>query len=175
MRPRSSTVAPLLLIASLAAAPGCASMRAAEARDAYLSNALAAYDFPETCIALWPRVLRLLAAKGFSLEGTDREVAGQPPQGSFAQTMNAGFSTRGTPDGSLASGTNWNDRWTRYVASGTPAGPASCRVTFKRIWQASNDPATQNSALDWDMTLALLSAADPSAAARIESGAPKAD
>jgi len=175
---RTSSLAPArrLLLASLlaAAASACAGIRAADARDAYLSSALASYDYPGACIDVWPAVLRLLSARGYSLVGPDRAVAGEPPQGSFAQAMSAGFQTRGTPDGTLTVGTNWNEHWTRYVATGTPAGAGACRVGFTRIWQASNDPATQNSAPDWEMGLGLLEATDPAAAARIESGAPKA-
>ncbi|HTP50555.1 MAG TPA: hypothetical protein VMK42_07655 [Anaeromyxobacteraceae bacterium] len=160
------------LLAALLAS-GCASMRAAEARDEYLAKALGAYEYPKSCLELWPSVVRLLAGKGYSLVGGDRTVAGQPPQGGFSSTMSAGYETRGTGGGDLTVGTDWNRSWTRYVANGTLTGPASCQVSFTRIWKDSVDMAGENSADSPQMELDLLKSVDPAAAARIEAQAPK--
>ncbi|HVP68361.1 MAG TPA: hypothetical protein VMT17_13990 [Anaeromyxobacteraceae bacterium] len=151
----------------------CASMMAAEARQDYIANELAHVEYREACITLWPRVVKLLAAKGFGLYGEDRAVVGEPPQNSFEQTMSPGFQTRGTGGGSLEVGTNWNDRWTRYVATGTAVGAAACQVTFNRIWKDQVDPAAVHSAVDSNMAMDLLRSVDPAEAARIEASAPK--
>ena len=56
----------LCLLAAGALLSGCAAMQAAEARSAYLAKELGAFEYPKSCLDLWPSVVRLLAAKGYS-------------------------------------------------------------------------------------------------------------
>lgn len=55
-------------------------------------------------------------------------------------------------------------------ASGVAAG---CAVTFTRIWRGTIDPADNQEKTDWKVQLELLKQVDPTAASRLEAGAPK--
>jgi hypothetical protein len=118
-------------------------------------------------------VLRQVAGEGYSLVGADRAAAGEPPQNSAASFFSEGYQTRSTSDGGLQAASDWNRSWVRYVANGTPTG-GGCTVRYTRVTQRdTDDPGKVFSAPDWEMALALLRRVDPSAAARIEAGAPK--
>jgi hypothetical protein len=167
----SSKVA-VLLLASLASLTGCASMRAAEARDAYLKESMGAYTYRQSCGALWPDVLKLLASQGYSLVGADRAVGGEPRQSAAGNFFSEGFATRETYAGGLVVATDWNRDWVRYRAEGVVVG-GGCRVLFTREAQPdTDDPSTTTSSTDWDMALALLRRVDPAEAKRIEAGLP---
>jgi hypothetical protein len=153
---------------------GCASMRLAEARDAYLQAELGAWVYRQDCKVLWPDVLRQIASQGYSLVGADRNVAGEPPQSGAANFFSEGFETRETYDGGLVVASDWNKSWVRVRASGAVVG-SSCKVGFTRVEQPdTDDPGKTRSGTDWDMALGLLRRVDPAAAARVEAGVPRA-
>jgi molybdopterin-binding protein len=102
-----------VLIVALA---GCASMRAAEARDAYLKESMGSHTYRQSCGALWPDVLKLLASQGYSLVGADRAVGGEPRQSAAGNFFSEGFQTRETYAGGLVVATDWNRDWVRYRA-----------------------------------------------------------
>lgn len=152
---------------------GCASMRAAQARDAYLQKELGGLVYPRTCAAIWPDVLRQIASGGFSLVGQDRAVAGEPPQNPVDNFFSEGFQTRETFQGGLVVATDWNRSWQRIRASGAVVD-GGCRVTFERDSRPdTDDPGKATSTIDLDMALGLLRRVDPAAAGRIEAGVPK--
>ncbi len=153
---------------------GCASMRVAEARDAYLKTEMAGWVYAKSCQAIWPDVLRQLAGAGYSLVGTDRIVAGEKPQGAVSGFFSEGFETRETYDGGLVVATDWSRSWVRYRAIGNVVGNG-CKVTFTRDAQPdTDDPGKMQSSTDWEMALGLLRRVDPAGAARVEAGMPKA-
>lgn len=161
-----------LAILLLPALAGCASMRAAEARDAYLKESMGSYTYRQSCGALWPDVLKLLASQGYSLVGADRAVGGEPRQSAAGNFFSEGFQTRETYAGGLVVATDWNRDWVRYRAEGIVVG-GGCRVVFTREAQPdTDDPSTTTSSTDWDMALALLRRVDPAEAGRIEAGIP---
>ena len=171
---RSRALALASLSVLLVGATGCASVRAAAARDAHLRDALGAHVYPMTCLAVWPDVLRLLASKGFALVGADRIVAGQPPQSGIGNFFSQGFQTQESFDGGLVVASDWNSAWVRYRASGTVVPPGGCTVTFTRFSQPdTDDPSRTTSEKDWEMALELLRRVDPAAAAGVEAGVPR--
>jgi hypothetical protein len=164
------------LAAALAALAGCASIRLADERDAYYRNALGTFRYEKTCLDVWPAVLKLLGSKGYPLQGRDRAYAGQPPEGAFSSFVDQGFETRPVEGGGLLVKTGWQpslETTTRYQVRGTPTAPPGCAVSFTRIWQGTNDPAEDHQEVDWRIQLELVRSLEPSAAARIEAGAPR--
>jgi hypothetical protein len=171
---RSRLLVVLGLLWVAASLSACAAARVAAERDAWYEKELGAYAFPESCGAIWPRVLRLLAARGYSLAEADRAVAGEKPLDPFVAPFTLSSRTRQTEAGGLTVTTDWNREWVRYRVVGTPAGTAACQVAFTRTTQDSlDDPGSTSSYRDWQMSLDLLREVDPAAASRIEAGTPR--
>lgn len=167
-RRRAMALATILLSALV----GCASMRAAEARDAYMKESMGSYTYRQSCGALWPDVLKLLASQGYALVGADRTVGGEPPQSAAGNFFSEGFQTKETYTGGLVVATDWNQKWVRYRAEGIVVG-GGCRVVFTREAQPdTDDPSKTTSSTDWDMAFSLLRRVDPAEAKRIEAGIP---
>jgi hypothetical protein len=166
--------------ASLAAAflvlgAGCAGMQRSAEREAWFGKQLAGYAYPQACMDLWPTVLKLLAGRGYPLQGRDRAYAGQPPESGLSSFVDQGYETRPVPGGGLQVKTGWSDSAegaNQYLVTGTPAGAAACAVTFVGRARDTLDPATIVETPDWRMQLDLLRVVDPPAAARMEGAAP---
>lgn len=169
-------VAPWVVVAGLLGASGCASMRlAGERRDYYLKE-LTTFTYAKGCLDVWPSVLKLLGAKGYPLEGRDRQYAGQARQGTLGAVVNQGYETRAVEGGGLVVLTGWlaaTEGNSRYEVTGNPAQPSGCAVSFTRIFTGTIDPSSDQREPDWRIQLELVKELQPDAAARIESGAPK--
>jgi hypothetical protein len=165
----------LAAVTALALA-GCASIRLADERDAYLRRELGAFRYEKACLDVWPAVLELLGSKGYPLQGRDRPYAGQASQGALGSFLDEGFETRQVEGGGLLVKTGWqpaSESASRYLVSGNPARPTGCVISFTRIWHGTFDPANDQQEIDAGMQLELLKQLEPAAAARVEAGAPK--
>ena len=163
------------LVAAVAA--GCASIRLGEEQQAYFRPKLDTYRYSQSCLDVWPSVLKLLGSKGYPLEGRDRQYAGQGAQSGLASFVDQGYETRPVEGGGLVVRTGWlpsSDGASRYQATGSPGEPSGCAVTFTRISRGTFDPADIQQATDWKVQLELLMQIDPAAAGRLEAGARKA-
>jgi hypothetical protein len=172
-RTHRSTGGLLVALAAALATTGCASIRLADARAAYFQNELSHLQYQRSCEQLWGDVLRLLASKGYPLEGRDREYSGEVRQGGFAQLVSGGSETKRTPEGGLTMRTGWDSSLTRYQVTGYQPAPNACQVAFLYQWQDDVDPATVHEAQGWQMELDLLRRVDPAAASQMAAGAPK--
>jgi hypothetical protein len=155
---------------------GCASMRLADERQAYFSPQLGTYRYAQSCLDVWPSVLKLLGSKGYPLEGRDRQYAGQGAQSGLGAFVDQGYETRAVEGGGLVVRTGWlpaSEGASRYQVTGSPGQPSGCAVTFTRIWRGTIDPADDQEKTDWKVQLELLKQVDPAAASRLEAGAPK--
>jgi hypothetical protein len=164
------------LAAAAAVTAGCASMRLADERQAYFSPQLGTYRYAQSCLDVWPSVLKLLGSKGYPLEGRDRQYAGQGAQSGLGAFVDQGYETRAVEGGGLVVRTGWlpeSEGASRYQVTGSPGQPSGCAVTFTRTWRGTIDPADNQEKTDWKVQLELLKQVDPAAASRLEAGAPK--
>jgi hypothetical protein len=149
---------------------GCAGLGPARARETYLRQQLDDLEYAKPIGEVWPDVLRLLAERGYSLVGRDREKAGLPEQGFLGRLVSAGFETQQLGEEGRAVETDWDRHRLRYRVEGRCAG-GRCRIEFTSIKQDEMDPARDQRWRDREMELDLLRRVDPEAAARIEAGA----
>jgi hypothetical protein len=166
----------VVVAVSLLGTTGCASMRLADQRRDYYLKELTTFPYAGSCLDVWPSVLKLLGAKGYPLEGRDRQYAGQAKQGTLGAIVNQGYETRAVEGGGLMVLTGWlpaAEGKSRYEVTGNPAPPSGCAVTFTRIFTGTIDPSDDQREPDWRIQLELLKQLQPDAAARVESGAPK--
>ena len=173
---RTMRVASWVAAAALLGASGCASLRLADQQRDYYLKELHTFPYARSCLDVWPSVLKLLGAKGYPLEGRDRQVAGQAKQGTLGAIVNQGYETRAVEGGGLMVLTGWlaaAEGNSRYEVTGNPAQPSGCAVTFTRIFTGTIDPSNDQRESDWRIQLELLKELQPDAASRIESGAPK--
>ena len=159
--------------ASLLAAMGCSSFTAGGAGPAYVRDTMREYRFPKACEALWVDALKVIAAQGFGLVGSDRELAGQEKQGAITNFLNRGHATTRDDDGVFEAESDANGQGLRYLVKGKPAGPDGCFVQFYGI-QDDRANSTETRHRDYDQELVLLSRIDPAAAARVLEAADKA-
>jgi len=173
----SRTVRHVIVLGVVAAlATGCASMRLADERQAYFTPKLDTYLYAQACLDVWPAVLRLLGSKGYPLEGRDRQYAGQGAQSGLGAFVDQGYETRPVEGGGLVVRTGWlpsSEGASRYQVSGSPGQPSGCSVTFTLISRGTVDPSNIQEVTDWKVQLELLKQVDPTAASRLEAGAPK--
>jgi len=168
-------IAPGLAIV-LATAAGCASIRAADERDAYFRKSAGSFTYAKGCLDVWPSVLAILGSHGYPLQGRDRQYAGEGKQSAFGAFVDQGYETRAIDGGGLMVLTGWlaaAEGRSRYEVTGQPGQPAGCVVTFTRIDTGTIDPATERRTTDYAIQLELMRKIEPAAAARIEGGAPK--
>jgi hypothetical protein len=173
---RSRLAAVALAAAVLLGAAGCASIRAADERMAYYQAQVGTFTYAKSCLDVWPGVLKLLGAKGYPLEGRDRQYADQGKQSSWGAFVDQGYQTRAVVGGGLIVKTGWqfgDSGQSRYEVTGNPGDPSGCAVTFTRISAGTIDPSEEQRQVDWKIQLELLRQEEPATAARIEAGAPK--
>jgi hypothetical protein len=168
---RTHIAATIALAAGIAA--GCATLTHGGARNAYVANAMREYRFPVACEKLWPDALRMLAQEGFSLVGTDRELAGQDKQGAITNFLNVGHATTLDDKGVYESETDWNSTRFRYQVRGAMAGKDGCFVNFVGI-QEDRTNSTERRHRDYEKEFYLLSVVAPAEGARISAEADKA-
>ncbi len=133
---------------------GCAGIRAAQARQAYLQSQTENVVISRPLEQVWPEVQQLLFLEGFELKNSG---------------MLSGFSTETedryekSTDGSSA---------TRYLVQGTSVG-TGCRVTFIKLVELVSSTGTHSrtTGRDFDLEFRLLQQADPAKAAELERGA----
>ena len=159
--------------ASLLAAMGCSSFTAGGAGPAYVRDTMREYRFPKACEARWVDALKVIAADGFGLVGTDRELAGQEKQGVISNFLNRGHATTRDDDGVFEAESDANGQGLRFLVKGKPAGADGCFVQYLAI-KDDRANATESRHRDYDKELELLSRIDPPAAARIMDAADKA-
>ena len=160
-------------VVAVLAASGCKSWTAGGAGPAYVRDAMREYRFPRACEALWVDALKVVAADGFGLVGTDRELAGQEKQGVISNFLNRGHATTRDDDGVFEAESDANGQGLRYLVKGKPAGPDGCFVQFYGI-QDDRVNSTETRHRDYDQELLLLARVDPAAAARVLEAADKA-
>jgi len=160
-------------VVAVLAAPGCKSWTAGGAGPAYVRDAMREYRFPRACEALWVDALKVVAADGFGLVGTDRELAGQEKQGVISNFLNRGHATTRDDDGVFEAESDANGQGLRFLVKGKPAGADGCFVQYLAI-KDDRANATESRHRDYDKELELLSRIDPPAAARIMDAADKA-
>ena len=160
-------------VAVLLAAAGCKSFTAGGPGPAYVRDAMREYRFPKACEVLWVDALKVIAADGFGLVGSDRELAGQEKQGVVSNFLNRGHATTRDDDGIFEAESDANGQGLRFLVKGKPAGTDGCFVQFFGI-QDDRTNSTETRHRDYDKELQLLSKIDPSAAARILDAADRA-
>lgn len=163
----------MLAVAVVLAATGCKSFTAGGAGPAYVRDVMREYRFPRACEALWVDALKVIAAQGFGLVGSDRELAGQEKQGVITNFLNRGHATTRDDDGVFEAESDANGQGFRFLVRGKPAGPDGCFVQFFGI-QDDRANSTEHRHRDYDQELVLLARIDPGAAARILEDADKA-
>ena len=109
-------------VAVLLAASGCKSFTAGGAGPAYVRDAMREYRFPKACEVLWVDALKVIAAHGFGLVGSDRELAGQEKQGVITNFLNRGHATTRDDDGVFEAESDANGQGLRFLVKGKPAG-----------------------------------------------------
>ncbi len=160
-------------VAVLLVASGCKNFTAGGAGPAYVRDTMREYRFPRACEALWVDALKVVAAQGFGLVGSDRELAGQEKQGVITNFLNRGHATTRDDDGVFEAESDANSQGLRYLVRGKPAGADGCFVQFYGI-QDDRANSTETRHRDYDQELVLLSRIDPAAAARVLDAADKA-
>jgi len=160
-------------VAAMLATVGCSTVAGGGARPTYVRDAMENYRFPKACDALWGNALAVIAAKGYGLAGTDRQLAGQDRQGAIPGFLNPGHATTRDDRRAYESVSDANDKDQRYMVQGRPAGTDGCYVQYFSILDDLIN-SVGRSYRDYDMELALLSRVDPAAAARIAQGEDKA-
>jgi hypothetical protein len=156
----------MVAVAVLVASSACSKTIAGGAGPAYVRDTMRDYRFPRACDALWVDALKIIAADGFGLVGTDRELTGQEKQGVITNFLNRGHSTTRDDDGIYEAESDANGQALRFLVKGRPAGADGCFVQYYAI-QDDRVNATEARHRDFDKELQLLSRIDPAAAARI--------
>lgn len=181
---RARCVAACLLVV----AGGCASWRAAQARQERLRAGLDGLRYSVPPAAAWQEVRRLLADRGFPLAGEDAAAVGQkglgiagllsPARETHPYEESVGLlpgllskpATRS--DGSVSLDTGWRNAGDRQHVDGL-VEKDGFRVVFTRILQDPANPRNE-AQRDLEMELELARRLDPAAAASIEAGLPGA-
>ncbi len=160
-------------VVALVAAAGCKNFTAGGSGPAYVRDAMREYRFPKACEVLWVDGLKVIAADGFGLVGSDRELAGQEKQGFVTSFLNRGHATTRDDDGVFEAESDANGQGLRFLVKGKPAGADGCFVQYFAI-QDDRTNSTEARHRDYDKELQLLSKIDPMAAARILDAADRA-
>jgi hypothetical protein len=155
-----------MAVAVLLAASGCKSFTAGGAGPAHVRDAMREYRFPKACEVLWVDALKVIAADGFGLVGSDRELAGQEKQGVITSFLNRGHATTRDDDGVFEAVSDADGQGLRFLVKGKPAGADGCFVQYFAI-QDDRANASEARHRDYDKELQLLSMIDPLAAAKV--------
>jgi hypothetical protein len=163
---------PWMLVAVLALG-GCKSVTAGGTRPAYIRDAMRDYRYPKPCEELWVDGLKFLASQGYSLVGSDRELAGQEKQGVITHFLNRGHATTRDDEGVYESETDADGQGVRHLLQGKPAGKDGC---FIKIFVITDDRMTAEVRRhrDYDQELLLLARINPVEGSRILEEADKA-
>jgi hypothetical protein len=160
-------------LAAALAVTACSSLTAGGAGPAYVRDAMRDYRFPKACDALWVDALKIIAADGYGLVGSDRELAGQDKQGFITNFLNRGHATTRDDQGVYEAESDADAQFVRFLVRGKPAGSDGCFVQFFSILDDRAN-STERRHRDYDMELRLLTKVDPAAAAKIADAADKA-
>jgi hypothetical protein len=131
----------------LACASGCAAMRAAAARQAYINNQTSGHVYAQPVAAVWPAARQLL--------------------------FEAGYQVKDTGEGSMTLETEWlagqNNQFTRVLAQGIAIDDTHAKVQFTRLTRNANMNPESSRALDLEWE--LIQRADPDSASQIQTAA----
>jgi hypothetical protein len=133
----------ILLGVVLVAGTGCASLKAFQARQAYIQDQTRAHAYAKPIAAVWPEVRKLLFEKGFKTKDSDTG-------NSFS------LETEEKKDG---------DGKVRYLVLGTKVDEGSCKVEFTRMGAGVLGPTSER---DLDLEWVLLRRVEPESGERIE-------
>ena len=177
------------VLAIVAAAGGCAGVRAQRERQQRLAGALDAQRYARPVAEVWLEARRLLAAEGYPLAEEDAKEVGQRPMGLASSLLSPARATHplaaergllqelgvlrrdeGGPRG-LALDTGWSRELRRQRAEAFE-GDGGVRVVFTRIQQLATDRQEERSR-DLELELALLRRLEPAAAAQVEESLPR--
>jgi hypothetical protein len=192
------TRSPLWIASALAAVvvTGCASVKAARAREAYLKAQLEPLVYDRPIEGIWTDVRKLLNEKGYPLAGEDAVAAGQT-ENWFASFLTPAMETRtGRAEDSAEAGFlpgllpskapgKGEETW-RYLKTGLSkqlkmyrvdavADGPGWRVVFTSYQASPTDHQyflRDTAKRDHEMELELARRVDPAAAARIEANMP---
>ena len=161
-----------LVAATLLATSSCASMRAERARREALTPRLDALRYAKPLGEAWTEARRLLAEKGYPLDGSDAEAVGQKPA-VLPSFLSRAKETRPDPAGGQFLETGWGPGPFRYRLQGSSDGSGT-RIVF---WAIPDDPMDRGHdgyppVRGLDMELELARRLDPAAAAAIEAALP---
>jgi hypothetical protein len=131
------------VVLGLVAAPGCASLKAFQARQQYIQDQTRSHAYAKPIAVVWPEVRKLLFEQGFKTKDSDTG-------NSFS------LETEEKKDG---------DSKVRYLVLGTKIDDGSCKVEFTRMGSGVLGPTSER---DLDLEWALLRRVDPEAGTRIE-------
>lgn len=166
-----------LAVALVVLAGGCASMRAARARQQALQTQLDALQLGKPLDEVWPEVRRLLHAQRYGLVGKDAEALGVDVPSGLLTLISVAKETQSNGSGGRFLETGWGPGVLRkrYRAEGIPTA-AGCRVVFTAIPEDMTERGrdAREKARDLEMELLLAWRVDPVAAERIEGSLPDA-
>lgn len=135
----------LLLGALLIGMSACAAMKGAQARTAYIQDAVQNYVYDKECEKVWPDARELLFEQDYSVKDTGE-----------AATMTVETEWRHTDSGS-----------SKYLVQGTAPQEGQCDVRFNKKSRSDTSTSSTNSE-DHDMAWELLQRVEPEVAAEIE-------
>ncbi|HEU4384487.1 MAG TPA: hypothetical protein VFR85_13455 [Anaeromyxobacteraceae bacterium] len=162
------TGAALSLAAAAALFASCASIEAERARQEALVPRLDALSYSRPLDEVWDQGRRLLAEKGYPLDGKDAEAVGKKPN-PLEFILSRAKDTRPDPDGGQFLETGWGPRTLRYRFRAWTEN-SNTRVAFWAIGENPAEPGRDASppTRGVDMELELARRLDPEAAAAIE-------
>ena len=130
---------------------GCASMRAASARNQYIEHTVQQFTYQKPCDEVWAAARTMLFAKDFQVKSADASAG-------------------------LTLETEWkynpNGTSSRYLFQGQAPAPTNCQVS---VTQATKDSMGQtHMSRDWHMEWNLIKQVDIASAQQIEADASNA-
>ena len=155
------------------AGAGCAGIRASSARQSHIQDQLKAYVYPVPCEELWVDALKVIAGHEFKMVGPDRELVGQPSQGSIARFLSRGHASHRDDRGVFEAVSDNDNAYVRYMVRATPEGPKGCKVEYTGI-QEDKSSSTESYWRDYDFEIELVARVSPPDGARILIGADEA-
>jgi hypothetical protein len=133
-----------LTVLALVFASGCASIRAASARNAYIHKMTRQHVYNTSCRQVWPTARQLLFAQGYSVKDTGEGTI-------------------------MTLETEWkyqNRESVRYLVQGIQPAAQKCKVNFS-VNSRSTSSDHINTSRDLEIEWNLLQKVDPAAAAKI--------
>jgi hypothetical protein len=155
---------------------GCAGMRAASARKAYLQSQSDVMVYEQPLEQVWPMARQVLFERGYTI--ADAPATGAPV--SVTINVSKDGTAAAAPAASsymLETQAKWESnnvatRSTRYLAQGMVAGQNKSRVLFTKHEQVTNNVGTHNtSERDYELEFELFKRLEPSKSATLEAEA----